>query len=126
MNRDLRIHAAAGGLLALIATTIILFWAYPKLLVYVLLAIVAALAYGALYLILAAWMDPKDRSERPAPKTIKITSSHRRRSVTRGSEEPTTTAAEQESGPRPARKKRKARKSTRRKTKTKKQTEPRQ
>ena len=36
-----------------------LFWAYPKLLIYLLLIIVAILGYGALYLILAARLDPQ-------------------------------------------------------------------
>ncbi|MEE8409251.1 MAG: hypothetical protein V3T05_06585 [Myxococcota bacterium] len=117
MNRDLRIHAAAAGLLALIATTIILFWTYPRLLVYILLAIVAALAYGALYLILAAWMDPKDLADRPPSKMITKTPPRRRRRGTHGSEEPTITAVEQASGPRSAHKKRKAPKSTGHKSK---------
>jgi type IV secretory pathway VirB10-like protein len=65
MPSNMRVHLAAAGLLALIATVIVVFWTYPRLLVYLLLVIVAVLAYGALYLILAAWMDPKkaDASE---------------------------------------------------------------
>jgi hypothetical protein len=59
MPSNMRVHLAAAGLLALIATVIVVFWTYPRLLVYLLLVIVAVLAYGALYLILAAWMDPK-------------------------------------------------------------------
>jgi hypothetical protein len=71
MPSNVRVHLAAAGLLALIATVIVVFWAYPKLLVYLLLAIVAVLAYGALYLILASWMDPKkaESSASPAART---------------------------------------------------------
>lgn len=64
----MRIHVAAGGSLVVLVAIIALFWSFPKLLVYVLLAVVAALAYGALYLILAAWMDPKDTR----PTTVEI------------------------------------------------------
>ena len=59
MDPRMRVHLAAGGLLALIVGIIVLFWSFPKLLVYLLLAMVAALAYGALYLILAARLDPQ-------------------------------------------------------------------
>ncbi len=62
MDKRLYLHLATAGLTGLVVGTIVLFWAYPKLLVYVLLAIVAALSYGALYLILAARLDPKKKT----------------------------------------------------------------
>jgi hypothetical protein len=66
MHSNVRIHAAAAASLLVLVSIITLFWLYPKLLVFVLLAVVAALAYGALYLILAAWMDPQDRTHADA------------------------------------------------------------
>lgn len=78
MRSNIRVHLAAAGLLALIAGVIVVFWTYPRLLVYLLLAIVALLAYGALYLILAAWMDPRDAgaaervSEGSAPASVEL------------------------------------------------------
>jgi hypothetical protein len=62
MPNNVRIHVAAAASLLVLVSIIALFCSYPKLLVYLLLAVVALLAYGALYLILAAWIDPADRT----------------------------------------------------------------
>jgi len=113
MPTNVRIHVAAGGLLIVLVTVIALFWSFPKLLVYVLLAIVAALAYGALYLILAAWMDPKEEQPTTADIPPRV---HDTSDVT----QPDVTVPGVKAAPRkPARKPRKKAKTTRKK-KTKK------
>jgi len=66
MESQLRVHVATAVLMTLLIGVIALFWSYPRLLVYVLLAMVAVLAYGALYLILAARLDPQPGQSKPS------------------------------------------------------------
>lgn len=47
------------GLVAAILGVVVIFWTSPRLIIYGLLGLAAVLAYGALYLIVAAWVDPK-------------------------------------------------------------------
>lgn len=59
MGSETRVHMAVIGIVVGIAALVGLFWLAPQLIVYGLLALAAVLAYGALYLIVAAWVDPK-------------------------------------------------------------------
>ncbi len=76
-----KIHVLAIVLFVLLGVVVVFFWAYPRILAYVLLILVAGLSYGALYLIAAAWLDPKKRTENaqkrsqkrlPAPQTTSV------------------------------------------------------
>lgn len=60
-ERQLQIHLTAAGLTLLIFGGLWVLWTYPMVLVYLLLVILAAFTYSALYLILAAKMDPDRR-----------------------------------------------------------------
>lgn len=100
MQTSLRLHLAAAGLFGLLISVVALFWSYPKLLVYVLLAIVAVLAYGALYLILAAGLDPRRKPERqedpptePAGKRLAAKATKKRRKRPNKSKSASTTRA---------------------------------
>ena len=124
MQPHVRVHLTAAGLMALLVAVIALFWSYPKLLVYVLLAFVAVLAYGALYLILAAWMDPErsvPTTTQPAPGVKKAKAS-RRKVRAAGNDEPTVPSVAPESAPRSTTKKKRTRKVKRRTSKAKVKT----
>jgi hypothetical protein len=73
MSGKLRVHLAAAGLFFLMASTIALLWSYPRLLVYILLIVAAVIAYGVLYLILAAWIDPKTASPATSAQANAVT-----------------------------------------------------
>ncbi len=59
MNGETRVHLVVLGLLAAIVGLVVIFWTSPSLIIYGLLGLAAVMAYGALYLIVAAWVDPK-------------------------------------------------------------------
>ena len=66
MNGETRVHVVVIGLLAALLGMVVIFWTTPRLIIYGLLGLAAVLAYGALYLIVAAWVDPK-RPPTPLP-----------------------------------------------------------
>ncbi|MEO1483015.1 MAG: hypothetical protein AAFU77_12995 [Myxococcota bacterium] len=59
MGSETRIHLVVIGIVGGVLGLVALFWFAPRLIVYGLLGLAAVLAYGALYLIVAAWVDPK-------------------------------------------------------------------
>lgn len=59
MNGETRVHLVVIGLIAAVVALVVIFWASPSLIIYGLLGLAAVMAYGALYLIVAAWVDPR-------------------------------------------------------------------
>ncbi len=62
MGGETRIHVVVTAVLVALVTVVVVFWSYPRLIIYGVLGLAIALAYGALYLIIAAWIDPKSPS----------------------------------------------------------------
>jgi hypothetical protein len=67
MTGPARVHAATAAVLAALVSVIVIFWQYPRLIVFLLLGAVAIAAYSALYLVLASRLDPLPRREPPEP-----------------------------------------------------------
>lgn len=67
MNGETRVHMVVVGVGAATLALVLVFWIWPRLIIYGLLGLAAVLAYGALYLIIAAWVDPK-RPPGPLPQ----------------------------------------------------------
>lgn len=65
MGGETRIHIVVTAILVILLTVVVVFWSYPRLIIYGVLGLAVALAYGALYLIIAAWIDPKSPSALP-------------------------------------------------------------
>lgn len=105
------IHLLTAGLFVLLALVVGFFWAYPRILAYALLIIVATVSYGALYLIAAAYLDPqKSRGDRGSmPRRLT-------EAIRRGAAEESTVVA---SNAKPAPKKKPAAKPKRKTTRAK-------
>ncbi|MEM6732008.1 MAG: hypothetical protein AAF658_10660, partial [Myxococcota bacterium] len=120
------------SLVAAIVGLVVIFWTNPRLIIYGLLGLAAVLGYGALYLIVAAWVDPKrppaplpTRGGSDSPTVIEPTDDEpttARPEVDEGAETVTKMALEdaptEAAPPQPVRKKRKTtkKKATKKKT----------